>query len=47
MLTIIIIIILIIIIFKTAGNAAEIAVTRKEDRYNALSTNYDFIEIAN
>ena len=31
---------------KTAGAAAEIAVTRKEDKYAALSINYDLIVIA-
>ena len=31
---------------ETAGGAAEIAVTRKEDKYAALLINYDFIVIA-
>ena len=31
---------------KTAGGAAEIAVTHKEDKYAALSINYDLIIIA-
>ena len=31
---------------KTVGDAGEIAVTRKEDRYAALSINYDLIVIA-
>ena len=32
--------------FKTAGAVAEIAVTRKENKYAALSINYDLIVIA-
>ena len=31
---------------KTAGSVAEIAVTRKKDKYAALSINYDLIVIA-
>ena len=31
---------------KTAGGAAKIAVTRKEDKYAALSINYDLIVIS-
>ena len=31
---------------KTTDHATKITVTRREDKYTALSTNYDFIVIA-